>query len=162
MLAITSYGVFVALHVIAVVGAYGLPLAYPLMLPYLRRAHPRSMPGVHDVQHRLNKILTGPGTLLVLGAGIYLASKADAWDEPWVGVGFTAIIIIALAGGWIVGTTAKLAEMAQADVAAAGPGGDVAWSPEYEALYHRYERVELFLGLVVMVTIFCMAAKPGS
>lgn len=158
----SSYSVVIALHVIAVLLAYGLPLAYPLMLPYLRRTHPRSMPGVHDVQHRLNKILTGPGTALVLGAGIYLAAEGDAWDEPWVGVGFLAIIVIGLVGGWVVGTTARLSALAQADVAAAGPAGDVAWSPEYEALYRRYERVELFLGAVVLVTVFCMAAKPGS
>jgi hypothetical protein len=162
MLAFSSYEVIIAVHIIAVLLAYGLPLAYPLMLPYLRRNHPRSMPGVHDVQHRLNKILTGPGTLLVLGAGIYLAADSDAWDEPWVGVGFVAIIIIALVGGWVVGATAKMAELAGADVAAAGPDGPVRWSDEYEALWYRYERIELLLGLVVLVTVFVMASKPGS
>jgi hypothetical protein len=162
MVAVSTYGVFVAVHVIAVLLAYGLPLAYPLMLPYLRRNHPRSMPGVHDVQHRLNKILTGPGTLLVLGAGIYLAADADAWDEPWVGVGLAAIIVIALVGAWVVGATAKMAELAGADVAAAGPDGAVGWSAEYEALWHRYERVEMLLGVVVLVTVFFMTAKPGS
>jgi hypothetical protein len=162
MLAFSGYEVILAIHIIAVLLAYGLPLAYPLMLPYLRRNHPRSMPGVHDVQHRLNKLLTGPGTALVLGAGIYLAAKGDAWDEPWVGAGFLAIIIIAMVGGWVVGATAKMSELASADVAAAGPDGEVTWSPEYEALWKRYEKVELLLGAVVLVTVFLMTAKPGS
>lgn len=158
----SAYELFIAVHIIAVLLAYGLPLGYPLMLPFLRKQHPRSMPGVHAVQHRLNKLLTGPGTLLVLGAGIYLVAKGDAWDEPFVGVGFLAIIIIALAGGWVVGATAKLSELAAADVAASGPDGPVTWSPEHEALYRRYEMVERFLGVVVLVAVFAMAAKPGS
>lgn len=158
----SAYELFIAVHIIAVLLAYGLPLGYPLMLPFLRKNHPRSMPGVHAVQHRLNKLLTGPGTLLVLGAGIYLAAKSDAWDEPFVGVGFAAIIVIALVGGWVVGTTARLSELAAADVAAAGPAGDVAWSAEHEELYKRYERVEQSLGVVVLVTVFVMAAKPGA
>lgn len=156
----TAYEFFIAVHVIAVLVAYGLPLAYPLMLPWLRTHHPRSMPGVHAVQHRLNKLLTGPGTLLVLGAGIYLASKADAWDEAYVGAGFLAVIFIGMVGGWVVGTTDKLSELAAADVAAAGPDGPVAWSAEHEALYRRYARVEQLLGLVVVATVFVMAVKP--
>lgn len=156
----SGYDFFLAVHVIAVLLAYGLPLAYPLMLPWLRRHHPRSMPGVHAIQHRLNKLMTGPGTLLVLGAGVYLTIKGDLWEEHWVGAGFTAILIIALAGGWIVGATAKLAELAEADVAAASPDGEVAWSEEHQALYKRYERVEILLGFVVLATVFVMAAKP--
>lgn len=162
MLAFSVYEVVIAIHIIAVLLAYGLPLAYPLMLPYLRRKHPRAMPGVHDVQHRLNKLLTGPGTLLVLGAGIYLASDGDAWDEPWVGAGFLAIIVIGAVGAWVVGASARLAELSAADVAAAGPEGDVRWSPEHEALYRRYARAELLLGAVVLVTVFLMTTKPGS
>lgn len=162
MLAFSAYEVVIAIHIIAVLLAYGLPLGYPLMLPYLRRTHPRAMPGVHDVQHRLNKLLTGPGTLLVLGAGIYLAADGDAWDEPWVGAGFLAVIVIAVAGGWVAGATARLSALSAADITAAGPEGEVRWSPEHEALYRRYARVEILLGLVVLVTVFLMAAKPGS
>ena len=156
----SSYEVFLAIHILAVLLAYGLPLGYPLMLPWLRRNHPRSMPGVHAIQHRLNKLLTGPGTLLVLGAGIYLTEKADAWKEPFVGVGFVAILIIGGVGGWVVGASDRMATLAQADVARAG-AGDVAWSDEYEATWKRYEQVERLLGLVVLVTVFVMATKPG-
>lgn len=157
----SSYDVFIAIHIIAVLLAYGLPLAYPLMLPWLRRNHPRSMPGVHAIQHRLNRMLTGPGTLLVLGAGIYLASKADAWDEPFVGVGFVAIILIGGVGGWVVGASQRMADLAAADVERAGASGEVAWSAEYEQVWSRYEKVELLLGAVVLVTVFVMATKPG-
>ncbi|MCW2966270.1 MAG: hypothetical protein JWM71_42 [Solirubrobacteraceae bacterium] len=160
MLALDSYSVVKALHVIAVLSAYGLPLAYPMVLPYLRRRHPRAMPGVHDVQHRMNLMLTGPGTVLVLGFGLYLAGKDHLFKESWVQVGITAIVIIALVGGWVLKASREMSELARADVEAAGPDGPVTWSPAYEALYHRYVRVEEFLAVVVLVTVFFMVAKP--
>jgi len=162
MLALTSYSVVVALHVIAVLAAYGLPLAYPLMLPYLRRVHPRTMPGVHDVQHRLNLLLTGPGTLLVLGLGIYLAAEEDLFDEPWVHVGLVAILLIGAIGGWVVGASKRMAELSADDVAAAPENDSVTWSAEYEALYACYAKVEILLGAIVLVAVFSMAAKPGA
>src|SRR3954452_12304644 len=100
---VTSYLEVQSVHVMAVWAAYGLPLAYPLLLPYLRRTHPRAMPGVHDVQHRLNLLLTGPGTVLVLGFGLYMAGKEDLFGETWVQVGLGAIALIGLIGGWVVG-----------------------------------------------------------
>ncbi|MEJ7787534.1 MAG: DUF2269 family protein [Solirubrobacteraceae bacterium] len=162
MLALSSYSVVVALHVIAVLAAYGLPLAYPLMLPYLRRTHPRAMPGVHDVQHRLNLLLTGPGTIIVLGLGIYLAAKEDLFSEPWVHVGLAAILLIGAIGGWVVGASKRMAELSGADVATAPGDGPVTWSAEYEALYTRYAKVELLLGAIVLVAVFSMVAKPGA
>ena len=160
MLALTTYSVVLALHVIAVLLAYGLPLAYPLLLPWLRRHHPRAMPGVHAVQKRLNVLLTGPGTVLVLAFGLYLASKADAFDEPWVHVGIAAIVIIAVAGGWLVRASDRMAELSAADVAAAGADGPVTWTAAYDAVWRRYVAVESVLGVLVVVTVFCMAAKP--
>ena len=70
----STYSVVVALHIIAAFAAYGLPAAYPLLLPYLRRHHPEALPGVHAIQYRLNVVLTGPFTVVLLGAGLYLAT----------------------------------------------------------------------------------------
>src|SRR3954451_3029734 len=124
-LAVTGYLVVQAVHIMAVVAAYGLPMAYPLLIPYLRRRHPRAMPGVHDVQHRLNRLLTGPGTVLVLGFGLYMAGKQHLFGETWVQEGLGAIAVIAIIGGWVVGASKKMAELSAADVAASGPDGPV-------------------------------------
>jgi hypothetical protein len=160
MLAITTYSVVLALHIMAVLLAYGVPLGYPLMLPYLRRNHPRAMPGVHDVQHRLNLMLTGPGTVLVLAFGLYMADRHDLFGETWVQIGIGAIVLIGAIGGWVVGASKRMAELARADVTAAGPGGSVVWSQEYERLWRRYVRVEELLGLIVLLAVFFMATKP--
>ena len=35
-------------------------------------------------------------------------------------------------------------------------------SAEYDRVYRRYLRAESFLGIVVLLTVFAMAAKPFS
>ena len=159
MLAVTTYSAVKALHIMAAMGAYGLPLAYPMLFPYVRRRHPRAIPGLHDVQHRLNVRLTGPGTVLLLVFGAYMASKEHLWGESWVSVGLAVLVAIVIAGGWIVRASARMAELSRADVAA-GSGPTVTWSAEYDALYRRYLAVETGLGLLVLVAVFFMAAKP--
>src|SRR3954451_4410366 len=159
-LALTSYSVVMALHIMAVLAAYGLPLAAPLFVPYLRRNHPRAMPGVHDAQHRLNIMLTGPGTVLVLLFGAYMASKHHLWSKAWVDVPIAIIATIALVGGYVVQATKRMAELSRADVDAAGPSGTISWSAAYTTQYQRYMAVEVFLGVIVLVAVFFMAAKP--
>jgi hypothetical protein len=148
----------------AVVAAYGLPMAYPMLLPYLRRRHPRSMPGVHDVQFRLNQRLTGPGTVVILVAGVYMASKHDLWGKAWVAVPVAIMaVIVVLGGGYVVPASRKMAQLARADVdAAAGSSPSVSWSAEYDRVWGRYLAAETLLGVLVLVAIFFMVAKPFS
>ena len=99
---VQTYDVVKALHIMAVVAAYGLPLAYPLLIPYVRRNNPEALPGVHAVQYRLNKYLTGPGTVVILLAGAYMATVHDLWGEPWVIAGLAIIVVIGGLGGAVV------------------------------------------------------------
>jgi hypothetical protein len=159
VLGVTSYLVVQAVHVMAVVAAYGLPMAYPMLLPYLRRRHPRSMPGVHDVQHRLNQRLTGPGTAIILFAGIYMASKHSLWGEVWVTVPVAIMaVIVVVGGGVIVPASRRMAELSRADVEAGG--ASVSWSSEYDRVWARYLAAEILLGVLVLVAVFFMVAKP--
>src|SRR3954465_10911007 len=119
-LALTTYSVVMALHVMAVIAAYGLPLTAPLLLPYVRRNHPRAMPGGHDVQHWLNIRLTGPGTVLILAFGAYMASKHHLWDQPRADVPNAILAVIAVVGGGvIVPSSRRMADLSRADVDAA-------------------------------------------
>jgi uncharacterized membrane protein len=147
---VSTYTVIVALHIIAVVAAYGLPLSAPLLVPYVRRTHPEALPGLHAAQYRLNNVLTGPFTVLLLVLGIYLAGDGHRWGDPFVAVGIAAVAIIAVVGGAVVAPAVKR-------LAALEPS-----SAEYAAVYRRYMASECFLGAVVVVTIFFMAAKPFS
>ena len=60
----------------------------------------------------------------------------------------------------IVPSTKRLAELARVDVDAAGPGGAVAWSADYTRVYARYMAAEVLLGVLVLVAVFFMVAKP--
>lgn len=148
MLGTTTYTAVLSLHIMAALVAYGLPLTAPVLLPWLRKHHPETLPGVHAAQHRLNVVVTGPFTVLLLLFGTYLAADRDLWGEPFVHFGIAAVLIIAVAGGWIVKATKRLSELAAA-------GGE-----EYEALFRRYLAVETGLGLVVLLAVYFMAAKP--
>jgi uncharacterized membrane protein len=147
---VSTYSVVVALHIIAVVAAYGLPLSAPLLVPYVRRHHPAALGGLHAAQLRLNTVVTGPFTVLVLAFGIYLASDGDRWGDPFVSIGIAAIAVIAVVGGGVV--VPALRQLTALDPASAG----------YERAYRRYLASEIFLGAVVLATIFAMAAKPFS
>lgn len=149
--ALVAYDAVKALHIMAVVAAYGLPLAYPFFLPYVRRRHPEALAGVHDTQHRLNQRITGPGTALILVFGAYMASKHHLWGEAWVIVPLSILVVIgALGGAVVVPATARLSELARQDLGGA----------EYARVYRRYMAAEVLLGVLVLVAIFFMAAKP--
>jgi hypothetical protein len=113
------------------------------------------------VQHRLNLILTGPGTVLILAFGAYMASKHHLWGEAWVQVpiGILAVIVV-VGGAHIVPASRRMATLARADVEAAGAAGTVTWSADYLRTYNRYMRSEVLLGVLVLTAVFFMTARP--
>ena len=156
MLALTFFNVVLAVHVMAVVAAFGVTFAYPVFVPWLRRTHPEVMPAIHDSRDRVGKVLMGPGLLVVLLAGVYLASKADVWSETWVSVPLIILVIIgALSGMFFVPNERKLGELARRDLAAGKT-----FSAEYQALSARVDAVGLVTIALVLIAIFFMVAKP--
>jgi uncharacterized membrane protein len=153
----TFYSAVKALHIMAAFAAYGLPFAYPFLLPYLHRHHPEALPGVHTIQHRLNIILTGPGTVLLFVFGTYMATKDHLWGQTWVDVPIAILAVIVVGGGLIVRWTGELATLSTTDLAAS-----TSFSPQYSATYRRYMATETTLGLLVLIAIFFMTAKPFS
>jgi uncharacterized membrane protein len=159
--AVTLYGVVLALHIMAVIAAYGLPLAYPMLLPYLRRTHPGAMPGIHDVQHRLNVRLTAPASVLIVAFGVYMATTRHYWQEGWLLVALGLFTVISVVGAtYIVPVSRRMAELARADVSSTPLGVTVAWGREYRRVYRLYLAIETLLGVLVITAIFFMAAKP--
>jgi uncharacterized membrane protein len=162
LFAVALYDVVKALHIVAVVGAFGLPLAYPLLVPYARRAHPTAMPAVHDIQHRLNNYLTAPGTVLILLFGAYMASDRDLWGETWVTVPLVILVLIGgIGGALVVPATKRLAELARRDLTRAdAPGDTVSFGGEYDREFRRYLRLETLLGALVIIAVVFMTTKP--
>lgn len=153
---ITGYQVVVAIHVMAVVVAFGVLFAYPVILPWARRRHPQAMPVIHQAQSLIGKTIIGPGMVVVLAAGIYLASDLDVWDQSWVSTPLLILLIIGgMAGMFFIPTERKLSELATRDLAGGGELGE-----EYDSLLRKLQAMIYVAALLVLVAVFFMVVKP--
>lgn len=155
MLAVTFESVVTAIHVMAVVAAFGVVFAYPVVVPWIRQAHPEAVPAVHEAQERIGRRLVNPAMGVVLLAGIYLASKYEVWDEVWVSVPLLILLVLgALFGAVFIPTERRLAQLSRRDLQAGGLGA------EYDAAAARLRAFQLVAAALVLVAIFFMVAKP--
>src|SRR5438132_2994026 len=121
--AASAYEIVLAVHVMAVVVAFGVTFAYPIMFAVGARADPRSLPVLHRIQYSIERFLINPGLLLVLVAGIFLASDGHHWSEFFVQWGLAAAIVIGAVVGAVTIPAAKRAEqLARAALEATGAG----------------------------------------
>jgi hypothetical protein len=143
LLAVEFYDVVVAIHVMAVVAAFGLWFAYPLLVPRLDAA-------AHRAQARVARVVVTPAGTLALLAGIYLASDRSYWDKSWVGIPLLILVVLmGITGGYFIPRQLRLADLAEA-----GAGAD------YDALARQVARVALLAAALVVVAVFLMVAKP--
>jgi Predicted integral membrane protein (DUF2269) len=158
--AASLYEVVLAIHIMAVVVAFGVTFAYPIMFTVGARRDPRSLPLLHRVEYTIERVLINPGLLLVVAAGIFLASDGHHWSEFFVQWGLGAVVVIGALIGSVMIPTAKRAEAAaERDLAAAGDGA-IEMSEEYRALVRRLSGVGSLLSALVLVTILFMVIKP--
>jgi len=156
-LAITFYDVVLTVHILAVVIAFGVVFAYPVLDAQVRRASPAGLAALHHLHVVLARKVVTPAMTVVLIAGLYLALDRWSLGDPWIGATFAILFVLfGLNGAVLVPTDIRLAELAERDQAAGG-----AASAEYEA---ENRKAALFGGLalaLVVVAIFLMVAKPG-
>ncbi len=160
--AVAFFEVVLALHIMAVVVAFGVTFAYPIIFSVGARQDPRSLPLLHRIEYSIERRLTNPGLLVVLVAGIYLASKLEVWSAFYVQWGLAAVVVIGAVVGAVMIPTAKRAEELAARDIAAGEGGEITLSDEYRALTRRLATVGSLLSLLVLVTIYFMATHTGG
>ncbi len=158
--AASLYEIVLAVHIMAVVVAFGVTFAYPMMFIVAANHDPRGLPLMHRVEYTIERYLINPGLLLVVLAGIYLASDGHLWSQFFVQWGLGAVVVIgALVGAVMIPTAKRAEQIAARDVAAAGDG-EIAMSDEYQALARRLTIVGTALSALVLVTILFMAIKP--
>lgn len=153
MLALRFYDAVVALHVMAIVVAFGVVFTYPVVLPWLRRQHPGSMAVAHQVQGRLGRYVITPAATVALVAGVYLASDADLWGEVWVIIPLVILIVIlGVSGAVSAPTERRLVQLASGGVDSA----------EYDATFRRLLLAQVAVAVLVLVAIFFMVTKLGA
>jgi uncharacterized membrane protein len=158
--AVSAYDVVLAIHIMAVVVAFGVTFAYPIMFVVAARSDPRGVPLLHRIEYTTERWLVNPGLLVVLAAGIYLASEGHHWSEFFVQWGVAAVVVIGAVLGAVMIPTAKRAEELAARDLAAATEQTVPPSEEYRAVVRRLTLVGSLLSLLVLVTILFMAIKP--
>jgi hypothetical protein len=165
--AVTFFTFVLAVHIAAIVIAFGITFAYPVMYAVGVRTEPRSMPGLHRIQDAVGKRVISPFMGLALLAGIYLASKLHTWSDFYVQWGLGVIILLgALGGAFFAPRERRLSELATRDIAAAdqiSPGTtDVVFGAEYKGLRQQLFFVNVGANVLVLLTIYFMSAQTGA
>jgi uncharacterized membrane protein len=159
-IAVSFYDIVLAVHIMAVVVAFGATFAYPIIFAVGARTDPRSLPVLHKISYTVERLLVNPGLLLVLIAGIYLASQGHHWSEFFVQWGLGVVVVIgAVVGVVLIPASKRAQELAERDIATSGEGS-IEMSAEYQAVVRRISTVGTLLSVLVLLTILFMAIKP--
>jgi uncharacterized membrane protein len=160
MLATSAYEVVLAVHIMAVVIAFGWTFALPIVYMVAARRDPRSLPVLHRIECRIQQILVNPALVVVLGAGIFMAGDGHHWSEFFVQWGLGAVIVMGGLVGSVMIPAAKRAEEAAGRDLQDYEGGELVTGEEYRAIVRRLNFVGSSLALLVLVTILFMVVKP--
>lgn len=153
------FEVVLAVHIMAVVFAFGATFAYPVLLGTVSKADSRALPALYRAIHAISVRVIMPGLAIIVICGIYLASKLHVWSEFYVQWGIAvAVVIGAVEGMFISPNEKRLMEVAEQDLAVAGEG-EVKFSAEHDTLVRRIGAVGATMDLLVILTILFMALK---
>jgi hypothetical protein len=159
LLAVEFFEVVLALHILAVVFAFGATFAYPVLLGTVTKADPRALPALYRALHAISQRVIMPGVALIVVFGIYLASHLHLWNTFFVQWGLgVSIVIGAVEGAYLGPREKRLIEVADQDLAAAGDG-PVTFGAEHDALVRRIGGVGALMDLLVVMTIYFMATQ---
>jgi hypothetical protein len=154
------YDVVLAVHIMAVVFAFGATLAYPVLLGMIGKADSRALPALYKALHAISTRVIMPGLTVILIAGIYMASDGKLWSEFFVQWGLGVVVVIGAVEGMFLSPNEKrLCAVADRDLAASGDG-PFAPSAEHDALVKRIGGVGALMDGLVLLTILFMVIKP--
>jgi hypothetical protein len=158
--AVTFYDVITWLHVSAVVVGFGGTFAYGVLLAAVARSSPRSMPGLLGAIQANDRSLVTIGGIVVLVTGIYLA--ADTWEfsDFFVGWGIIAVLVLlGLTHGYFIPNERRAQQAAERDIEAASTD-QVEFGEEFGRANRGLGMMGAVAGLIIVVTVYVMVAKP--
>jgi uncharacterized membrane protein len=155
---VTFYSVVVFFHIAAVVVGFGPTFAYGAYMATAQREGGAAIPTIGRTMVLWDRTaLTGAMTLILV-TGIYLASDGPyGMGSFFISWGFVAIVILfGLGHGFFIPRTRRAVELAERDLAA--PVGKL--SAEFEGLSGQLAKGGIAAGLIVILTIYVMTARP--
>ena len=160
-IAVTFYSVVVWLHISSVVIAFGPTFAFGIYFAIGGRKYPRSIPAIIETQSVIQRSMTTIGGILILITGFYLAGKRYDFSDFFIVWGIIAIVgLIGLVHGFFLPNDTRALRIIKRDLDDAGPTGDFEPSKEFMDVSGLSARVGPIAGLIVILTIYVMAAKP--
>ena len=160
ILAASAYELVLALHVIAVVLAFGWTFMLPIAFAVASKADPRSLPVLHRIEYMTSRLLLNPALTVIVGAGIFLATDGHHWSEFFVQWGLGAAIVIGgLVGSVLIPASKRAEAAARADLEGFA-GGEFQPGEEYRAATRRLNLYGSAASLLALVTIVIMVVKP--
>ncbi len=156
--AVQFYDVVVFFHVTAVVIGFGPTFAYAAYLATAQREGGQGIPMVGRTIVFWDRTVNTAAMTLILLTGIYLASDGPyGMGSFFISWGFVAIVLLlGITHGYFIPKTKQAVALAERDLAA--PGGEL--SAEFNALNSQVAKVGTAAGLVIILTIYVMTAKP--
>ncbi len=140
--AVTLYDAAVAVHVIAVIAAFGVLFAYPWL--------ERGTPAAHDARRRLLSVVVTRAATVALLVGMYLANDRGYLGQLWVVVPLAImIVLLGVVGAYLTPAERRLGAMTERD-------------PRRAALQRTVQRVAVVCAALVAVAAFFMVTKLGA
>jgi predicted integral membrane protein DUF2269 len=156
--AVTFYDVSVWLHVSAVVVGFGATFAESLTFPLAIKVGKQHLPYVHRLGIAINQRLASPALLLIVITGIY--QTADRWEfsDFWISATFLiAIILGGMNGAYFIPGEKRLLAQVERELS---DGGEL--SADYQRKARQMAIAGAIAGLLVLLAVFFMVAKPGA
>lgn len=154
--AVSFATIVLAVHILAVVFAFGAVLGFPVITLIARRVDQRAMPALHHVRVIVSRALVHPGLLFVFIAGLYLAAHLHQFGYFYVWWGIGAVFVLGGLDGAAAAGAKQLAELGARDVAGSAGEGEVEWSSDYVSLRTRADVAGGVMALLVAGTIVVM------
>ena len=159
-LAVQFYDVVLWLHIVAVVAGFGATFAYGVILAVVQKTDPRSIPATLAGVSATDRTVVTIGGTIVLVTGLYLT--ADAWDfsEFFIAWGIIAVLfLLGITHGYFLPNEQRARKAAERDIERAGTG-EVELGPEFNEASAKLSKMGGFAGLVIVLTVYVMTAKP--
>lgn len=161
-LAVSFYDVVLWLHISAVVVGFGSTFAYAVLLTVAPRDTPRAVPGMLAAIRANDRSVVTIGAVIVLLTGLYLVVDAWEFSEFFIAWGIIAVLVlIGLTHAFFIPNERRAEELAKRDVQGGGQG-EIRWSAEFNAANAKLGKVGALTGLIILLTVYVMTAKPFS
>jgi uncharacterized membrane protein len=154
---IDAYNIVLFVHILAVIVGFGVLFTYPLLDAYARKTDIVDLVALHRFQVFLTSRVVQPSLLVILVAGIYLATDRWSLGDGWISATFAILIVIGGLAGAVIGPTEKkLLALAQRELKTGQKPSDA-----YEREAIKLARFGGLASLLIVVAVFIMVTKPG-